>query len=265
MTGAKRWFITGVSSGIGEALAEAALARGDSVVGCARSSDDVARFAAKAPGRSIGMQLDVTRPDDVKRVVAAAIAAGSLDIVVNNAGQSRFGAFEETSIEEAKGLFDINVFGPWAVAQAVLPHLRQRGGGQLIHISSALGLFGMAGLSAYSASKFALEGFSEALAQEVAAFGIKLLLVEPGAVATKFISHGTREVSRRMPEYAFVSGNGKSTLEGYYASYASSPQQVADAILSTIASAEPPLRLIVGVDAQGSVQAKVSQLESALR
>lgn len=265
MTGAKRWFITGVSSGIGEALAEAALARGDSVVGCARSADDVARFAAKAPGRSVGMQLDVTRPDDVKKVVAAAIALGPIDIVVNNAGQSRFGAFEETSLEEAKGLFDINVFGPWAVAQAVLPHMRQRGGGQLIHISSALGLFGMAGLSAYSASKFALEGFSEALAQEVAAFGIKLLLVEPGAVATKFISHGTKEVARRMPEYAFISGKGKSTLEGYYAAYATAPQQVAEIILTTIAGAEPPLRVVVGPDAQGSVRAKVAQLEAVVR
>ena len=115
-------------------------------------------------------------------------------------------------------------------------------------------------LSHYAASKHALEGFSESMAQEIGAFGIKLLLVEPGAVATKFISHGTREAARRMPEYSFISGTGKSGLEGYYASAASSPEEVVTAIFAALDSPEPPLRVIVGDDLRGTLHGKGEQL-----
>lgn len=260
MNKAKRWFITGVSSGIGESLAEAVLERGDFVVGCARNAADVAKFEAKKPGRTKGLQLDVTRPDDIKQAIKLAIAEGPLDVVVSNAGQSVFGALEEVSLEEMKSLFETNVFGPWAVAQAVLPHFRERGQGQLVHISSGCGLLGMPGLSAYCASKFALEGFSEALAGEVAQFGIKVLIVEPGAVATRFISHGTRVAARKLPEYAWLSGNGKAPLESFYAGYATPPAQVAKAIFAALDNPEPPLRILVGDDLRGSVRQKAEQL-----
>lgn len=261
MNSSKRWLITGVSSGIGKSLAEAALERGDIVFGCARSDSDVANFSALAPGRAKGIQLDVTITGEIKRAVDRALSEGPLDVVVSNAGQSIFGAFEETTIAEAKSIFEVNVFGPWALAQAVLPHFRGRGRGQLVHISSGMGLFGMPGLSAYSASKFALEGFSESLALEVAQFGIKILLVEPGAVATRFISHGTREATHRMPEYSWLSGGGKSTLEGFYAEYATPPEQVAKAIFSALDNPDHPLRLLVGDDMRDPTRMKAEQLQ----
>jgi len=260
MSRAQRWLITGVSSGIGEALAETVLDRGNTVVGCARNKADAVRFESRAPGRAVGVQLDVSKPEQVRAVVARVIADGPLDVVVSNAGQSIFGAFEETSLEETKALFDVNVFGPWVLAQAVLPHFRERGAGQLVHVSSGCGLVGMAGLSAYCASKFALEGFTEALAQETAQFGVKLLIVEPGAVATRLLSHGTREAARRLPEYGFLSGQGKAALEVFYATYSTPPKQVADAIVTAVGDPAHPLRLLVGEDLRGMVRAKAEQI-----
>jgi NAD(P)-dependent dehydrogenase (short-subunit alcohol dehydrogenase family) len=248
MADGRRWLITGVSSGIGAALASAVLARGERVIGIARDPAAIARFEALAPGRAEGLQLDVSRTERVEAAVHRALEGGVLDVVVNNAGQSLFGALEETSIAEVRALFDINVFGPWALAQAVLPHMRARGQGTLVHVSSGCGLNGMAGMSAYCASKFALEGFSESLAQELQPFGINVMLVEPGAVATRFISHGTRETARRLEAYGFLSGGGKAVLEAYYAESAATPEAVADAVLTALNAAPPPLRLLIGAD-----------------
>jgi NAD(P)-dependent dehydrogenase (short-subunit alcohol dehydrogenase family) len=259
MSKPRRWFITGVSRGIGQALAEAALDRGDAVVGCVRTVADLTKFTALAPDRARGIQVDVTRPDDIKRAVALAIEDGPLDIVVSNAGQSIYGAFEEISLAEARSVFDVNLFGPWAVAQAVLPYFRQRGCGQLVHISSGCGLIGVPGLSAYSASKFALEGLSEALAHEVAQFGIKLLLVEPGAIDTGFVTHSTREPARRMPEYSWLSGEGKTGLAQYSAANGASPTVVADAILAALANPHQQLRLLVGDDIRSGAREKAEE------
>jgi NAD(P)-dependent dehydrogenase (short-subunit alcohol dehydrogenase family) len=253
----RNWFITGISSGIGEALARAALHAGDSVVGTARDADALRAFAALAPDRAHALQLDVTDTAAVVATVERAIAAtGSLDVVVSNAGRSLFGALEETALSEVRALCEVNVLAPWAVAQAVLPHFRARGGGRLVHMSSGCGLTGVAGLSAYSASKFALEGFSEALGQEVAGFGISVMLVEPGAVATRFISHSTGEAARRLPDYGFISGQGKSALDVYYATSACSPARIAEAILGALAQPAMPLRLLVGEDARAATRMK---------
>ena len=132
-------------------------------------------------------------------------------------------------------------------------------------MSSGSGLMGSPGISAYCASKFALEGMSESLAYEIAPFGIKLMIVEPGAVATRFISHGTHDTERRMPEYAALSGGGKAALEGYYATAAASPESVAQTILAAIDSPEPPLRLIVGEDVRQPFRAKAEQLLNLVR
>jgi short-subunit dehydrogenase len=265
MSDGERWLITGISSGIGAALARAVLARGHMVIGCARDAAVLAAFEQTAPGRAIALQLDLSRTQDIAPAIASVLASGPLDVVVSNAGQSIFGAFEETSVEEARALFDVNVFGPWALAQAVLPHLRERGSGQIVHLSSGCGLNGTPGLSAYSASKFALEGFSEAMAQEVAAFGVRVMLVEPGAVATRFISHGTRETTRRMDEYAFLSGQGKAPLEAYYTAAALAPERVAEEILAAVSAAEPPLRLLVGDDVRVPILQKGEELARLAR
>lgn len=256
----RRWLITGVSSGIGAALARHALERGDAVVGTARDAGTIANFADLAPGRARCLALDLSRPADIAGAVAHAFADGPVDVVVNNVGRSIFGAFEETSLEEARELFETNVFGTWALTRAALPRLRSQGGGKLVMLSSGCGLMGLPGLSAYCASKFAIEGFSEALAQEVAGFGVQVMLVEPGAVATRFISHGTSEAAERLPDYAFLSGSGKAVLDAFYQSSAASPEAVAAAIVTAVESGPLPLRLLVGDDLKSSVAAKAAAL-----
>jgi NAD(P)-dependent dehydrogenase (short-subunit alcohol dehydrogenase family) len=243
----RNWFITGVSSGIGAALARSALGRGDTVIGTVRRKDALAPFESLAPGRAHALMLDVEQPEQIAPAVSAAVArAGHIDVVVNNAGRSHYGALEEIALNDAQGLFAANVFGPMQVMQAFLPHLRARGGGSIVNLSSGCGLFGVPGLSAYCASKFALEGLSEALAAEVAPFGIRVMLVEPGAVSGQFISHGTGEAANRLPEYAGVTGMGKAAFDEMYATMADSPEQVAQAILAAVDQPDLPLRLIVG-------------------
>lgn len=258
-----RWLITGISSGIGAALAAMVLERGESVVGTARDAAAAGAFGARAPARAQGIALDIARHDEVPAAIDAAFAGGPIDVVVNNVGQSLYGAIEEVTVEEARRLFDVNVFGTWAVTRAALPHLRAQGRGTIVTLSSGCGIMGMAGLGAYCASKFALEGMHEALAQEAGMFGLKVMLVEPGAIATRFISHNTNEAALRLPEYAAISGNGKAALDGFYETSAAPPESVAAAILDAIDTGEPPLRLPVGEDMRGLLAAKAGQMSAA--
>lgn len=266
---AKSWFITGVSSGIGRSLAELALVRGDTVVGTVRQHRQVAPFEEIAPGRAHGLLLDVDRLEDIPWVAASAIdLTGGIDIVVNNAGRSLYGAVEETGTDEAAGLFNTNVLAPMAVTQAFLPHFRSRGGGLFVNLSSGCGLFGTPGVGVYSASKFALEGLSEAVAAETGPFGVQVMVVEPGAVATRFISHATQDVKKRLPEYEALSGNGKAALDAYYDSLADDPADVARAILDAVDSDPVPFRLPLsesvraGMEAKGREFVRVIQAES---
>jgi NAD(P)-dependent dehydrogenase (short-subunit alcohol dehydrogenase family) len=256
----RRWLITGISSGIGAALAQAALARGDRVVGTARSAQAAAAFEAAGGQDATALVADIGDPAQIAPLAQAALAGGPIDILVNNAGQSLFGAVEEVGLDEARALFDVNLFGPWALTQALLPHFRGRGAGTIVQMSSGCGINGVAGLGAYCASKFALEGLSEALGQEVAAFGVRVMLVEPGAIATRFISHGTREAGTRLLDYAFLSGQGKAVLEGFYAGAASPPEDVARAILAALDRDTLPQRLLVGDDMRAPVRQKAATL-----
>ena len=256
----KRWLITGISSGIGAALAKAVLARGDHVIGVARNRDALTAFESSGEGRTTAIIADMGDAAQVARLAEEALAAGPVDILVNNAGQSLFGAVEEVDLEGARGLFEVNFFGPWALTQALLPHFRSRRSGVIIQISSGCGLIGTPGLGAYCASKFALEGLTETLALEVAAFGIRAMLVEPGAIATRFISHGTHEAKVRLADYEMLSGQGKAVLNGYYAQAASPPEKVAEAILSALESDALPLRLPVGEDMRGALAQKAAAL-----
>ena len=262
MVGQKHWFITGISSGIGAALAKAVLERGDRVTGTARSAEARAQFEGLAPGRAHGILLDMADQAGLEAAAASAWREAPVDVLVNNAGQSLFGAFEEVSAEETRKLFEVNVFGPWTLTRAMLPLMRERGTGTVVQLSSGCGLYGLAGLSAYCASKFALEGFSEALAQEVAGFGLKVMIVEPGAVATRFISHGTKEATQRLDSYGFVSGQGKSILDAYYETGAVSPESVARDILAALDGPEVPLRLLLGTDNKGGVLAKLNAIKA---
>jgi NAD(P)-dependent dehydrogenase (short-subunit alcohol dehydrogenase family) len=257
----RKWLVTGVSSGIGQALAQAALDRGDAVVGTARRDEDVAEFAALAPGRSHGLKLDVDRLDAIPAAVEQALAlAGGIDIAVNNAGRSLFGAVEEVAADEVRALFETNFFGPLAVMQALLPHFRARGGGTFVTMSSGCGFYGTPGLGAYSASKFALEGLSETLAAETAGFGVRMVIVEPGAINSRFISHATGEAARRLPDYAFLSGGGKDALNAYYETGAEAAESVAEAVLAALDLPELPQKLVLGRDNRATIKGKLDAM-----
>ena len=172
----KRWLITGVGSGLGAALARAALARGDRVAGTARKPADAEAFDAVAPGRSVGMVLDLADEVQIRAVaLAAETAVGGVDILVNNAGYGLVGAVEEASLAEARAQFEVNLFGPLAMIQAVAPFMRARRAGHIINVTSVSGVATWAGTGIYCASKFALEAAGMTLADEVAPFGICLL------------------------------------------------------------------------------------------
>ncbi|GAA4902140.1 oxidoreductase [Streptomyces coeruleoprunus] len=181
----KVWLITGASSGFGRAIAEAAVADGDVVVGAARRPEALDDLVAAHPGQVEALRLDVTDPAAIDAAVQGVVARhGRMDVLVNNAGRTHVGAFEETADAELRDLFDLHVFGPAALVRAVLPHMRERRSGAVVQMSSMGGQMSFAGFSAYSGTKFALEGMSEALADEVREYGVKVLIVEPGAFRT---------------------------------------------------------------------------------
>ena len=257
----ERWFITGVSSGIGRAIAEAALNRGDRVVGTVRKAVDLAPFEALGEDAH-ALLLDLDRTETAHAVATEAIALlGDVDVVVCNAARSLFGAIEETSTQEMQALFTTNLFGQHAVMRAFLPHFRARGRGRIVAISSGAGIGATPGVGVYSATKFALEGLCEALSQEVADFGIAVTLIEPGAIASRFISHGTQDVAGRMPAYAALSGGGKDGLQIYYET-AASPASVADAVLAAMDMDRPPLRVPVGPDTMATIRNRAAALQA---
>jgi len=190
------WLITGVSGGLGKALAEAALGRGDLVYGTVRKTADLEAFEALAPGRARGRLLDVSDDATVRTVVdAAESGSGGLDILVNNAGYGLIGAVEEASLAEIRAQFEVNVFGPIVAIQAVLPYFRERRAGHIINVTSVSGVAAWAGTGIYTGSKFALEGVTQTLAQEVADFGIKVTNIEPGGMRA---AQTARELEKRM-------------------------------------------------------------------
>lgn len=259
----KIWLITGVSSGIGLALAEAALARGDIVIGSLRQASQAADFETRAPGRAHAVIMDVTQPDQIREAINKAIAFhGSIDVVVNNAGFGMVGAVEETAIDEARAIFETNFFGAFQLTKAVLPQLRQQGSGHIVNISSAAGVSAVPGLGIYSASKFAMEGMTEALAVEVASSGITVSLVEPGAILTNFPGSSIVEVQDRIPAYSSITGQGRTGVQHYYQQQAHNPGIVARAVLGLVDTPEPPLRLVIGDDAIAGVLAKIEQLQT---
>ncbi|MEU7584861.1 SDR family oxidoreductase [Micromonospora sp. NPDC049230] len=238
----RTWFITGASRGLGRAFAAAALDRGDRVVAAARTvaSDD---FDERHADRLLALTLDVT---DRAAVIAAVHTAvqhfGHLDIVVNNAGALSMGMIEEFTEAQARAQFEVNLFGALWVSQAVLPHLRAQRSGHLVQISSIAALGGFPSTGLYSASKFALEGMSEALAMEAAAFGVKLSIVQPGGYWTDLYS--SLSATTPLPAYAPL----RAELERQWAdsSIDSAPRLAAEALLRLVDSDDPPLRLLLG-------------------
>jgi NAD(P)-dependent dehydrogenase (short-subunit alcohol dehydrogenase family) len=258
------WLITGVSSGLGKALAEAVLARGHKVIGTLRLPEQVAAFEAGAPRRAFGLQVDLSHAAPLGAAVEAVVAraGGRLDVLVNNAGAGHMGALEELDEDDFRAAMEINFFGALRMIQSVVTRFREQRAGAIINISSASGFAGNAGGTAYCASKFALEGLSEALAPELAPFGVKVMIVEPGAFRTNFANDKLRLPPRRISAYAgSMAGDINDLLKAYDGAQPGDPARAADAIISAVEAADPPLRLILGEDALAWIRNKLDQAE----
>jgi NAD(P)-dependent dehydrogenase (short-subunit alcohol dehydrogenase family) len=254
----KVWLITGASSGFGRAIAEAALEAGDTVVAAVRRPEALEDLVAAYPGRVNAVRLDVTDQARIAAVVAEAVLwHGRIDVLVNNAGRGLVGAVEETGDRELRDLMDLHFFGPAALTRAVLPHMRRQGSGAVVQMSSMGGRFSFPGVGGYSATKFALEGLSEALAAEVAPFGIKVLVVEPGAFRTAFAGERALLQSDALPAYEASVGPVRSDLPSTDGKQPGDPAKAAAAILRALDAEETPLRLPLGNDAADAVAASL--------
>ncbi|HWK43506.1 MAG TPA: oxidoreductase [Stellaceae bacterium] len=240
------WLVTGCSSGLGRALCQRVLETGDRVVVTARNTASIADLVAEYPGHALPLTLDVTDPGSIAAAVDQAVArAGRIDVLVNNAGYGIVGALEEIDETEGQRVFDANVFGTYRVIRALLPHMRGRHAGHILNISSMGGLVAGAGFAFYNATKFAVEGMSEALALEVAPFGIKVTIVEPGPFRTDFRSRSMYSAPP-MDAYAETVGCFRKAMAETDGKQPGDPRRAADAMIAAVNAAEPPLHLPLG-------------------
>lgn len=261
----KVWFITGSSTGFGRSLTEAVLKHGHRVVATARKPEQLGDLVEKYPETAKAVRLDVTNPQEVQAAIQTAIAAfGRIDVVVNNAGYGAIGAIEEISDEAIRRQFETNVFGVLNVIRAVLPTLRQQQSGHVLNLSSVGGFVSFGATGIYCATKFAVEALSEALSQEVAAMGIKVTIVEPGAFRTDFNGRSLAKPDQLMDEYAPVSGAFLQWLEDMDGKQPGDPDKAAIAMIQAVESDHPPLRLALGADAVGAIEEKLKSVQAEL-
>ncbi|GAA2299249.1 oxidoreductase [Glycomyces scopariae] len=251
------WLVTGTASGFGRAIAEAALAAGDTVIATARRPEALTDLAEAHPDRLVPVALDVTDPAQVSRVVADAVLwYGRVDVLVNNAGRGHVGAVEETTDAELRSLMDLHFFGPANLVRAVLPHMRANGSGAIVQLSSMGGRMSFPGVGAYSATKHALEGLSEALAAEVRPHGIDVLVVEPGAFRTGLNGTGHSQ-SAPLDAYAATVGPFRTAFPDAAGTQPGDPAKAAAAILAALAAETVPFRLVLGNDAADAIGAEL--------
>jgi NADP-dependent 3-hydroxy acid dehydrogenase YdfG len=240
----KVWFITGASRGFGRVWAEAALKRGDKVAATARTLESIADLKATYKDNVLTLPLDVTNPEQVKSAVTKAHANfGRLDIVMNNAGYSLVGTIEEARPEEIRGLYETNVLGAVSVIQAALPLLRKQKHGLIIGVSSNLGHMVIPVIGYYCSSKWAFEAIHESLASEVKQFGIKVMIVEPGAYATEFGSQQSLKFSNNLDVYAAFKHHFIDSIRSIERG---NPDATPDALFKVVDSDNPPLRFFLG-------------------
>ena len=255
------WFITGISRGLGKALAQAVLAVGNAVIGITRSGR--VDWGQGEPELTV-MPLELTDTKAIRKTVAEAYALhGRLDVVLNNAGYGLLGAIEEASAQETEHVFAVNFHGPLAIITAVLPYLRRQRSGHIVNVSSIAGLAPMAGSGLYAAAKCALEGVSEALAQEIVPLGIRITLVEPGAFRTEFLSsESIRRSDERIEDYDQTAGRNVNHLATIAGKQVGHPERGARAILAAVDAERPPLHLVLGSDAVRRTREKLNALSA---
>ncbi|MFI2300852.1 oxidoreductase [Actinacidiphila glaucinigra] len=246
----RTFFITAVGSGLGRAFAQEALGAGHRVIGTVRRPDQVAGFEALAPGRATGRVLDVTDEDAVVSVVDEAERdIGPIEVLISNAGYGLEGTVEESSMDDLRRQFDVNVFGSVAVIKAVLPHMRRRRGGHIFSVSSMAGLTALPGVAFYGASKFAMEGVAASLAQEVADFGVHVTSLALGSFRTDWAGRSMVRAPRTVPDYDALFEPIRAARRAKSGKQTGDPARAARAVLRVLESEDPPLHLVLGTDA----------------
>lgn len=265
-TNKKVWFITGSNSGFGRSLVEAALAKGDNVVATTRHPEEIQDLEKQYPDTVKAVRLDVTKSEEIKAAIDTALQSfGQIDLLVNNAGFGTLGAVEEVSEDKIRYQFEVNCFGTLNLTRAVLPHFRQRRSGHILNISSVGGFTAFPGTGIYCSTKFAIEGYSEALAKEVAPLGIKLTLVEPGAFRTEFAGDSLATPDNPIDDYAETAHKFVKMQQESSGEQPGDPDKAAQAIIKVVESDNPPLRLVLGEDALSGVRKKMESYQQELK
>ncbi len=257
------WLVTGCSTGFGRELVRALLRQGKKVVATARNAASLDEFSASE--NALVMALDVTVPAQIDEVVRQAEARfGGIDVLVNNAGYGYLSAIEEGEDDEVRAMFETNVFGLANVTKAVLPGMRKQARGHIVNISSMGGLIGFPGVGYYNATKFAVEGMSEALAKETAPLGIKVTIVEPGPFRTEWAGRSLKMPKNAIADYAATAGARRAATHSYSGTQPGDPVRGVEAIILAVESPEPPLHLLLGRPAFDAATAKFKEFSAEM-
>jgi len=259
----RNWLITGCSTGLGRALAEVLIAKGARVFATARKPEELSDLVA-GHDNARALKLDVTVPADITAAAAQAEKAGGVDVLVNNAGYGYLTAIEEGDEQGYRAQFETNVFGLFAMTKAVLPAMRKRGSGHIINIASVGGLVGNPGSGYYAGTKFAVVGFSEALSKEVAAFGIKVTVVEPGPFRTDWAGRSLQSSPHPIEAYAETVHARLKQVSGYSGRQVGDPVRAAEAMITVVDSPNPPLNLVLGAPGLKMVREKLAALTAEI-
>ncbi|WOJ88721.1 oxidoreductase [Methylocapsa polymorpha] len=257
------WFVTGCSTGFGREFVRAALAHGFRVAATARDPKKLDDLIAGHEDNAKAFALDVTKPDQIKRAVSEAERAfGRIDVLVNNAGYGYMAAVEEGDEKDIRAMFETNFFGLAAMIRAVLPGMRARRRGHIVNIASVGGIVGFAGSGYYAATKFAVEGLSESLAQEVEPLGLHVLVVEPGPFRTDWAGRSLKQSTDVIADYETTAGRRRREIPGYSGRQAGDPARAAEAVIKAVQSRTPPRHLVLGHEGFDNVE---SHLRSMLQ
>jgi NAD(P)-dependent dehydrogenase (short-subunit alcohol dehydrogenase family) len=259
----KVWFISGCSTGFGRALSIELLAQGYQVVVTARKVADIADILAVNEANTLGLALDVTVPEQVTAAVQAAIAHfGRIDVLVNNAGIGYFGAVEESEDAEVRRMFEINVFGLAKLTQEVLPFMRKQRSGHILNVASIGGLRSFPGVGFYNATKYAVDGLSEALYKEVSPLGIKVTVICPSGFRTDWAGRSAKNTAISIPDYAATAQKNMGDIRAISGNQAGDPVKAAKAMIQVTETENPPLRLLLGAAALKGARLKLEELRN---
>ncbi len=257
----KTWLITGCSTGFGRELAKQVLDLGYRAIVASRNVDDVKDIVANFPETALSVELDVTNPEQISKAVKAGVDKfGRIDVLVNNAGIGYFGAVEESEDDALRNMFEINFFGLTKVIQAVLPIMRQQKSGHILNVASIAGLIGYPGIGFYNATKFAVDGMSEALSKEVTPLGIKVTIISPSGFRTDWAGRSAAETQISIADYAETAHANTQNIRNSSGKQSGDPVRAAKAIIKAVESTNPPLHLLLGAAALKNARIKLEDL-----